>query len=63
LEEYNKTKKFIEKIISNEEFLQNVETIAQICTKSLQTNNKIMFCGNGGSAADSQHLVSPCGIF
>jgi D-sedoheptulose 7-phosphate isomerase len=57
LEEYNKTKKFIEKIISNEEFLQNVETIAQICTKSLQTNNKIMFCGNGGSAADSQHLA------
>ena len=24
----------------------------------LQENNKIMFCGNGGSAADSQHLAA-----
>lgn len=24
--------------------------------KALENNNKIMFCGNGGSAADSQHL-------
>lgn len=30
--------------------------IANICIKSLSTGNKIVFCGNGGSAADSQHL-------
>lgn len=25
---------------------------------ALQTKNKILFCGNGGSAADSQHLAA-----
>ena len=25
---------------------------------SLVNNNKIIFCGNGGSAADSQHLAA-----
>jgi len=28
------------------------------CKKSLNLGGKIMFCGNGGSAADSQHLAT-----
>ncbi|MDC1148316.1 SIS domain-containing protein [Pelagibacteraceae bacterium] len=28
------------------------------CKKSLKYGGKIMFCGNGGSAADSQHLAT-----
>ena len=28
------------------------------CKKSLKSGGKIMFCGNGGSAADSQHLAT-----
>jgi D-sedoheptulose 7-phosphate isomerase len=31
---------------------------AQICIKSINDNKKIIFCGNGGSAADSQHLAA-----
>ncbi len=31
---------------------------AEVCTKALKSGNKIMFCGNGGSAADSQHLAA-----
>ncbi|MCW6537267.1 D-sedoheptulose-7-phosphate isomerase [Sphingomonas lycopersici] len=37
------------------------EVIAQATaalTSALQQDNKIMFCGNGGSAADSQHLAA-----
>ena len=30
----------------------------QACVKSLNAGGKIIFCGNGGSAADSQHLAS-----
>ncbi len=52
--------KFIE--ISN-----NFKKLSELCTDSvkdsaemmincLKNDNKIMFCGNGGSAADSQHL-------
>lgn len=29
-----------------------------ICTAALRAGNKIIFCGNGGSAADSQHLAA-----
>ena len=37
---------------------------ADIIVKSLQTGNKIFFCGNGGSAAQSQHLAAEfCGRF
>ncbi len=37
------------------------DTIAQVathCRQALQNSRKIMFCGNGGSAADSQHLAA-----
>lgn len=32
--------------------------IAGICIAALKSGNKIFFCGNGGSAADSQHLAA-----
>ena len=33
-----------------------IENVLKIIINSLEKNGKIMFCGNGGSAADSQHL-------
>jgi D-sedoheptulose 7-phosphate isomerase len=35
-----------------------VEQTAGMLVDCLQAGGKIMFCGNGGSAADSQHLAS-----
>lgn len=35
-----------------------IEQVARVCTDTLKAGNKIMFCGNGGSAADSQHLAA-----
>ncbi|MBR5887540.1 MAG: D-sedoheptulose 7-phosphate isomerase [Akkermansia sp.] len=32
--------------------------IAEACTRALKDGGKVMFCGNGGSAADSQHLAA-----
>ena len=32
--------------------------IAGVCADTLRRGNKIMFCGNGGSAADAQHLAA-----
>lgn len=32
--------------------------LVEACTRSLESGGKIMFCGNGGSAADSQHLAA-----
>ena len=35
-----------------------VSQAAAIATQSLRAGGKLMFCGNGGSAADSQHLAA-----
>lgn len=35
-----------------------VSAAAGIATTSLRDGRKLMFCGNGGSAADSQHLAA-----
>jgi len=32
--------------------------VVDSCERSLRAGGKIMFCGNGGSAADSQHLAT-----
>lgn len=35
-----------------------IQAIADACTRALKNGGKVMFCGNGGSAADSQHLAA-----
>ena len=35
-----------------------IELVSQLCADALRKGGKIVFCGNGGSAADSQHLVA-----
>ncbi|NBC32045.1 MAG: SIS domain-containing protein [Alphaproteobacteria bacterium] len=35
-----------------------VAAIAGACTDSLRAGGTVLFCGNGGSAADSQHLAA-----
>lgn len=47
-----------QQILENKELLQTVEEIALQMVKALQSGNRIYFCGNGGSAADAQHLAA-----
>ncbi|MES2677063.1 MAG: D-sedoheptulose 7-phosphate isomerase [Pseudomonadota bacterium] len=54
--EFQKTVEVFNKILSDQKLLSDIETIAKVCIESLKKGKKIMFCGNGGSAADSQHL-------
>ena len=37
---------------------EDVENIVRTCTAALKNGNKILFCGNGGSAAQAQHLAA-----
>lgn len=37
---------------------QDLVTLYQRCAESVQNGGKLIFCGNGGSAADSQHLAA-----
>ncbi|MBR1792274.1 MAG: D-sedoheptulose 7-phosphate isomerase [Bacteroidales bacterium] len=45
-------------LLGNAEMLNKIQQTADIITKSLQLGGKIHFCGNGGSAADAQHLAA-----
>ena len=40
------------------EHMDTIQEIAYRCKAALENGNKILFCGNGGSAADSQHLAA-----
>jgi len=37
---------------------ESVESAAQICIDALKNNRKILIFGNGGSAADAQHIAA-----
>lgn len=45
-------------ILSEGSFCSTVYKIAELCCEALSAGNKILFMGNGGSAADSQHLAA-----
>ncbi len=47
-----------QQLLNDETLLTTIETISQAIITSLKNGNKILFCGNGGSAADAQHLAA-----
>jgi D-sedoheptulose 7-phosphate isomerase len=47
-----------QKILNSNELLGAIKDVAETCSQSLCDGHKIMFCGNGGSAADAQHLAA-----
>ncbi len=38
--------------------LVELEKMAEVCKQAIQNDHKILLCGNGGSAADSQHIAA-----
>lgn len=46
------------RVLDDEQFIKLIDEISNICIKSLKNEGKILFCGNGGSAADAQHLAA-----
>ncbi len=47
-----------QEILQNEELLAAIEKAVSIITLAFKNGNKVLFCGNGGSAADAQHLAA-----
>ncbi|MEE0889521.1 MAG: D-sedoheptulose 7-phosphate isomerase [Bacteroidales bacterium] len=47
-----------ELIFSDEKLISNIEKAAQIIVDCYRNKGKVLFCGNGGSAADAQHLAA-----
>ena len=47
----------ISDILCNDKLLSSLEGAAEACIKSLNNKGKILLAGNGGSAADAQHIA------
>jgi D-sedoheptulose 7-phosphate isomerase len=45
-------------LLDSAEYMQALIAVADAMTKCLGSGNKILFLGNGGSAADAQHLAA-----
>ncbi|MFH1582615.1 MAG: SIS domain-containing protein [bacterium] len=44
-------------ILRNGDTICLIDKVAKVMTASLRGGKKVLFCGNGGSAADAQHLA------
>lgn len=55
-ENFNQHKFVLEKTIKNN--VEKIIFISSVLTKVIKNNSIIFWCGNGGSASDSQHLAA-----
>ena len=46
------------KLLQDERILQSLEDITNCIVQAFRNGNRVYFCGNGGSAADAQHLAA-----
>jgi D-sedoheptulose 7-phosphate isomerase len=47
-----------EAILADERLISNIEKASEIIIETYRNGGKVLFCGNGGSAADAQHLAA-----
>jgi D-sedoheptulose 7-phosphate isomerase len=45
-------------VLQNEELLKTGQNCIAVSVHAFRNGNKVLFCGNGGSAADAQHLAA-----
>lgn len=50
--------KLVHKVMGSKRLLKAVEEAAGMISLTLASGSKVMFCGNGGSAADAQHWAA-----
>src|SRR5436189_6446771 len=45
-------------ILENTELLATIEKVGEVIVNAFKNGNRVYFCGNGGSAAEAQHLAA-----
>jgi len=45
-------------ILADDSLIHRIELLTEIIAQAFRNGNKVLFCGNGGSAADAQHLAA-----
>lgn len=47
-----------QRMLGDRDLLSTVAKVCEVLTEALREDRKALFCGNGGSAADAQHLAA-----
>ncbi|MNS32327.1 Phosphoheptose isomerase [compost metagenome] len=47
-----------QQILEDQELIARVQLLTEQITETFRNGGKVLFCGNGGSAADAQHLAA-----
>jgi len=45
-------------ILESEDFIHKIKEASDLLIETFKAGNKVLFCGNGGSAADAQHIAA-----
>ena len=45
-------------LIENQELIARIAAAAHTCAETFRLKGKVLLCGNGGSAADAQHIAA-----
>lgn len=45
-------------LLNDQVLLKTIEEVTTLIIQAFKNGNKVLFCGNGGSAADAQHLAA-----
>ena len=56
--EISKTIKLLEDLVYNDDIKKSLYKLSELCIESLSSSGKILLAGNGGSAADCQHIAA-----
>ena len=46
------------KLLADVALVKTIEDVANVMVEAYRADRKVLFCGNGGSAADAQHLAA-----
>ncbi|MCK9302887.1 MAG: D-sedoheptulose 7-phosphate isomerase [Bacteroidales bacterium] len=57
-EVFNQSIKIKKAILADEIFIERIANVSDIIIDAYRNGNKVLFAGNGGSAADAQHLAA-----
>ena len=55
---FERSRALLERVASDQAFLDTVSTIAERIIGALRGGHKLLLAGNGGSAADAQHIAA-----
>jgi D-sedoheptulose 7-phosphate isomerase len=56
-QQLSRSVEIFDQLLRDGQLVETLGRVAKLCTEALKEGNKILFAGNGGSAADSQHLA------